>query len=83
METNPDAEDNRNRWKIIEDGEWGEGYVLEIQQNGFGTFMSKSGNLRLGIKPDVVKSFSLRENDPIRITFKGQIKNHIIKIEKL
>lgn len=82
MEKNLDAENNGKKWKKIEDNEWVEGYVSEIQGNGWGKFTSKDLKVILNIPNYKVRDHGLQLHDPIKITIKANGKNHINQIEK-
>lgn len=90
MDDNQNPEENRKRWAKKENLSSGitstekiEGFVSEIQPNGWGKFTSKDLKIKLGIPPTMVVANQLKQDDPVAITVKEENKGHINTIAKI
>ncbi|MFC6998086.1 hypothetical protein [Rufibacter roseus] len=71
---NPDKEKNQVFWiptsLPLNNGEWVNGKVVKIAENGYGTFQPSNGSKTLSIIPPKVKEFNLKEQQEIKVTTK-------------
>lgn len=67
IEENPHKDINRTRWKIKD---WITGSVSQINPNGWGTFQPDNASSTIGIPPNMVTTYNLKEGDSIKITTK-------------
>lgn len=84
IDKNPDAAENNKLWTSppsVEEGDWIEGKVIRIADNGFGTFQPANGGSTLSIVPYKVKEFSLTVNQSLEVTVK--IDNNKTLIQNL
>jgi hypothetical protein len=91
IDQNPNPEENCKLWKIVgniieESENWVEGFLKEIQPNGFGTFQPNDGSNTIGIHPKEMEKHKFSIGCKIKIITQlaaDESKLHITKIIKI
>ena len=85
LKNNSDIKYNKSLWQNIDnnsnDGEWIKGELAEINDKGWGKFLSMDGTW--SIPPQMIKQSGFREGEELEITTKTENKTHIDKIRKI
>ncbi|MFN9111889.1 MAG: hypothetical protein ACK5XN_17635 [Bacteroidota bacterium] len=86
IESNPDHESNKARWKDkVNSGDWITGTVSRIANDGWGTFQPENSNFPLSILPKMVIEHTLNANDSIKVLTEPSpdgTKTFIVSIRK-
>lgn len=84
---NPDIEKNKALWidnpDIIAKAEGVIGTVIQIAENGYGTFEPKDGGKTLSIIPTMVRNYNLSEGDCIEVITKPNSDGTKLLIERI
>lgn len=86
VEKNPDISSNQKLWIEIAyseiEGDWIQGKVTKIAENGYGTFQPSNGGKTLSIIPNKVNEHRLKEKQPILVTTKLIVDKILIQENK-
>ncbi|QFG53188.1 hypothetical protein [Chryseobacterium sp.] len=83
LKQNADIELNKLLWQDLPSEEWIEGFVSAVKDNGWGTFVSKSRNITVGIHFNEMNKKNLKKDDPVKVILKEENNKHIKELEKL
>lgn len=68
MNDNPDKEINKIKWKNkLISGDWIQGSVIRIAENGWGTFQTKNATTTVSIPPNLINENKLSINDHVKV----------------